>query len=237
MEGALLLKPVTTLGEETLAVRLAPLLLVEVAGGVGPGEATGLPSVFVRESSVVVNGRTHVRISYAWPLELGGVGSGGAVPWQGVRLTLNSAGEPVIWEVFRDRSEMSVVFVARSVEEAARREFGGPLPGRAFSVERALTETPEVVVARVIEDGPVPMGPIVHLGSDGGDVMALICRCMPPQARELVGQREYELVLDETGAGGPTHMLAPARPDLGLRLPTVGGWPGGGATAGRETER
>lgn len=112
---------------------------------------------------------------------------------QGVRLTLNARGEPVIWEVLRDNSGAHLVFAAQSLETAARKAFGPPLPGRRFAVENDIAESPRVVVARVIDDGPVPMGPVVHLRAGTENVATLICRCMTVQTRQVVTNELYEL--------------------------------------------
>ena len=57
-----------------------------------------------------------------------------------------------------------------------------------------MEAAPDVIVARVIEDGPVPMGPIVYLSAGTRQVSTLICRCMPAQARKLLATRTYDLL-------------------------------------------
>jgi hypothetical protein len=52
---------------------------------------------------------------------------------------------------------------------------------------------PDVIVARVIDDGPIPMGPIVYLSAETRQVSTLICRCMPAQARRLLVTGTYNL--------------------------------------------
>jgi len=112
---------------------------------------------------------------------------------QGIRITLSPAGLPAIWEVLRDRTEAELIFVSRSLESAAQKEFGKALPGRRFAVERNLEQAPGVIVARIIEDGPVAMGPMVYLSAGSRSVSTVICRCMPAQAKRLRESRTYEL--------------------------------------------
>lgn len=155
---------------------------------------------------------------------------------QGIRMTLNSAGQPVVWEVLDDSSGAELIFVSQGLESAAAAEFGKALPGRRYSSERSLAEAPKVVVARIIDDGPVPMGPIIYLTAGTHDVSTLICRCMPSQAKRLRATRMYELApLDSVSgraamagakAQWPGHAAfwpgAPAEgdgPDGRLRLP------------------
>jgi hypothetical protein len=93
-----------------------------------------------------------------------------------------------------DVSGKELFFVSQSLEAAARAEFGKPLPGRRYAVEPSLKEGSNKVVARVIDDGPLPMGPIVYLNAETKCIGTIICRCMPAQAKELLATRTYELL-------------------------------------------
>lgn len=184
--NAVLLKPCETVPATNLALTLAPLLLQEIAGS-GPGSNHSLATVYYQLGAVQFAGTTRPQMTYLWSrgdekrLE------------RGVRLTLDSRGSPVIWEVLDDRPDPRVVFVSRSLEERARTAFGPPVPGRRFAVEQPINVAPDVVVARVNEDGPVAMGPIVHLTAPRGEISTVICRCMPTQARQLAATVYYEL--------------------------------------------
>ncbi len=113
---------------------------------------------------------------------------------RGVRITLGSDGSPLVWEALSTNSNTRVFFVSEGLELAAVREFGGPLPGRRYAVEPALDETQNVVIARVLDDGPVPMGPYVYLNAPPKrEVTTVLCRCMPSQADEFVETLGYDL--------------------------------------------
>lgn len=117
---------------------------------------------------------------------------------QGVRITFDPTGKPIVWEVLRDKSGAKLLFVSQSLEAAAMTNYPAPLPGRRFWIERGVTNTPDIVVARIIDDSPTPMGPIVYLTAGSHDVSTLICRCMDAQAKEVVGTGIYGLAtLDE----------------------------------------
>jgi hypothetical protein len=172
---------------------------------------------------VELNGKSYVRSTYIWFY----AGEGrqrmdAGLRAQGVRITLNSRGQPAIWEVLADTSAARLVFVSRSLEAAAEAEFGKPLPGRRYAIERPVAEAPKVIVPRVIEDGPMAMGPIVYLQAGTHDVSTVICRCMPAQAKALLATSDYRLV-----------PFASAAAQLGLmreRLTKQGRavlWPGG----------
>jgi hypothetical protein len=209
--SAILLKPYPAPPTNTLAAQLAPLLLIEDGGAVSLETFRDVPVVFFNERRIRLHGRTHDQVSYAWQAGSRGAHAEGLAGWQGIRITLSRTGQPAVWEVLRDSSGADVVYVSQNVEAAALREFGPALAERRFAVERAVTEAPNVVVARVIDDGPVPMGPIVHLSANTGDVSTLICRCMPSQTKRLAGQLGYELRPAEAKHG---DVRADADPDL-----------------------
>lgn len=151
-------------------------------------------TVFFRHDRVFIYDLPHDQFTYVWyPSEELSAGANHALPVQGIRITLDSAGEPVIWEVLADTSGAELIFVAQSLESAAAGVYGRTLPDRRFSVERSLDEAPQTVVARVIDDGPVPMGPIVYLSSGSGNVSTVMCRCMAPQTERLVAEGYYAL--------------------------------------------
>jgi hypothetical protein len=165
------------------------------------------PTIYWEADTVQVNGRAHARFSYAWcyfprpgesepgqrtnNVSLGRAKAG--LPFQGIRITLNSAGQPVIWEVLADSSRAKLFFVSQHLEAAAVAEFGKPLLGRHYSIERSVEAAPDVIVARVIDDSPVSMGPIVYLSAETRQVSTLICRCMSAQARKLLVTDSYNL--------------------------------------------
>jgi hypothetical protein len=166
------------------------------------------PAIYWQTDAVQIKEKAFTRLAYLWcygasPLEpaLGPSTSGTAtgqveraLPLQGIRITLNSAGQPGIWEVLADSSGAKLFFASQNLEAAALAEFGQPLPGRRFAVERSMEAAPDVIVARVIDDSPVAAGPIVYLGSGTRSVSTLICRCMPAQANKLVATSTYELL-------------------------------------------
>jgi len=153
------------------------------------------PAIYWQADTVRLKVKEHVRFAYVWCYSAGASGQGKAgLALQGLRITLNSAGQPVIWEALADNSGAELIFVSQSLEAAALAEFGKPLPGRRYAIERGVKEVPNVVVARVIDDGPVAMGPFVYLSAGTRSVSTLICRCMPAQAKKLLAASAYDLL-------------------------------------------
>ncbi len=208
----------------------APLILQEVqpAGRIGrmhvdnngrPAVEAGTPTVYYGRSPCTLDGREYEQLIFLWfYAQTVGSASSSGVPVQGIRITLDSEGLPLIWETMANDQPTRVIFASRRLETLARQQYGPPLPGRRHSLETAVAidvvasdgvasdavaREPGAIVARVLEDGPLPMGPIVHLLRDG-TVGTLICRCMPSQADNFVETLPYDLA--------PIQELA----DLGL---------------------
>jgi hypothetical protein len=201
-----------------LTFRLAPLILQEASvtkGQVGSAETDSprkvsgsvaenlsdcvltlkapAPTIYVMADSIQIHGQAHLQFTYLWFYPVSG--PAGQVQVQGFRLTLNTAGDPVIWEVLPDPTGARVVFAAQSLEAAAQARFGKPFPGCRFTIERPVADAPETVAARIIDDGPVPMGPIVYLKHRSHAVSTLICRCMPAQAKRVARTKTYRLAV------------------------------------------
>ncbi|MCH8242807.1 MAG: hypothetical protein IH897_09380 [Planctomycetes bacterium] len=117
-----------------------------------------------------------------------------AIHWRGVRATIGTDGFPLAWEVLSSDTDERHLFVASSLERAAVEAFGEPVQDRRFAIERHVGETPLTVVLRIIEDGPIPMGPYVYLADPAHDVTTLLCRCSPAQIGRFVAEGYYDLV-------------------------------------------
>lgn len=155
---------------------------------VDPAAAT----VYVGSSVARLGEREYEQIVHVW--FYASDTPGGAIRWQGMRMTFGRDGYPIVWEVLANDTERSVVFVSRSLERASGEAFGAVLAGRRFAVERSVDEQPDVVVARVLEDGPIPMGPFVYLQARTRAVTTLLCRCMAAQMSNIVVNEYYDLV-------------------------------------------
>ena len=151
----------------------APLLIVENGGsGSVPPEVT--------------HERTTDGWSYRWVDSATGVA-------QGIHATLGDDGFPVAYEILRDSSGVRLLFVDTLLEQRAAEQFGPPLPGRRFSVERSLEDAPDVAVGAVFEPGTTPLGPFVYLWSETSDVNVVLCRCMAPRVFDIVDSIAYTL--------------------------------------------
>ena len=195
--------------EPEVSFTLAPLLIQETLGAESKPEndlfgaldiTNGVlaldlarPTVYAAVDTVPINRVARNRFTYLWCYSLRASG-GGTLSLQGVRITADAKGFPVIWEVLADPVGPVPVYVARSVEDLAAKEYGQPLRGRRHAVESKTSRGHDVIVPRVLDDGPAPMGPILYLKTGSRAAASLACRCMKPQARSLLSTSEYHLV-------------------------------------------
>ena len=184
-DRTILLKPAESSHPE---FRFAPLLVQEV---ISTNKAPAMPhSVYSwRTRALAVDGVME-QINYLWFHP--GNAQGTRIP-QGVRITFDRPGQPVLWEILRDPTGARILFVSQSFEAVAMTSYPTPLPGRRFWVEQAVEDVPTIVVARILDEAPADMGPIVYLKHGSHDVSTVICRCMDAQAKEVVGACDYGL--------------------------------------------
>jgi hypothetical protein len=188
---------------------------------------TDRPVVYLTTDHVPIGDRRCEQWTYLWfyPAE----STGRPLRYRGFRMTLGGRGFAVLWEILSSEpTDMRPWYVSKPLEEAAAAQYGPPLPGRRFAVEPSLEEHPQVVVPRVVGDGPKPMGPFVYLDRESLQVSTLICRCEPSQVDDFPESTHYELLrladLSDLYPGDtpPPHLpLPPAAEDPAtlLRLP------------------
>jgi hypothetical protein len=150
------------------------------------------PTVYTTARRIHVYGRLYHQDSYVW--FYASEESGTALRYRGFRQTLGRNGFPVVREIISDASTERIFFIGKSLESEAAKQFGAPLTDREFSIEADRSKQPGVVVARVLPDGPQPMGPYVYVHSPSLEISNLKCRCEPAQANEFPWQGQYRLV-------------------------------------------
>lgn len=199
---AVLLKPATDSPLDE-ALTYAPILVEAVA--TPPVDApvdSDLPqrAVYAGEMTAELRAAPYRQWVYWWwyPADAGSAAEARAWCW--LRITLDSRDLPVIWETLSSRDRFISVYVAQSLEDAARRQFAAPEPGCRFVVERAGAAQTRIGLVRVLSEGPVPMGPMVYLDANH-QVTSVICRCMPSQVRDVAATGWFTLEPAETAPG------------------------------------
>ncbi|MCS7091438.1 MAG: hypothetical protein RMN51_05275 [Verrucomicrobiota bacterium] len=191
-DQAWLWKPAPGAGVSGLGALHAPLLLWETPASTN-GAPVGSLALYVFEASGTVAGRRRQCLIYLWRCS-GTDAAPHRSSWQGYRVWLGVAGQPVLWETRAEGQQPPQLFVARHWEEAAATRFGPATLPRRFAVERGSATGPRMraVVAEIFDDAPLPMGPLVHVARDC-QILSLVCRCSPPRVTRLVGQSYYDL--------------------------------------------
>jgi len=163
------------------------------------------PAVYHIASSVKIHGKSFSQSTYLWfypPAE-----DGDELRWRGFRMLLDDRGFAMIWEILSSDAKLRVFYVSKPVEEAARRQYGSPLPGRRYCTEPDLRDHPDIIVARIVGDGPQPMGPFLYLDYPDLHVTTLICRCEPSQVDLFPQSRFYRLIVLVEGNKELHHVL------------------------------
>ncbi len=188
------------------------------------------PTIYATADVAQIRGKPHIRATYLWcySVEPGDGLPQTALPLQGIRITLNSAGRPGVWEVLAEDSPAELLFVSEGLEAAAQAQFGKPLPGRRYAIERDAADTPRAVVARTVDDAADAMGPILYLRAGTHAVSTLICRCTASQVRHLAATTTYNLVADRAAPADPILVIAKARAGSQTAF-----WPGEEAATNR----
>ncbi len=151
---------------------------------------SGVSTVYCAASKVAIDGQSYDQVLYVWFYQSGVEDVSG----RGVRVVMGHDGFPMFWEALDSGESGHVLYVSRGIEDRAIAEFGSPLFSRKFAIERSVREAPEVVVARVLDDGPVAMGPWVYVGGEPSrEIVTFLCRCMPSQVDGFVRTIKYEL--------------------------------------------
>jgi len=195
-------------------IYMAPLIIQEIQPG-GAGDMTdrfgfvtadssgrlhidaARPVVYYSQSYVDLGGSVYQQISYLWCYDTGNIecfGKNMGIAVQGIRMTMDGAGFPEIIEVLDDMSNHRIIYVSTSLEETAVNEFGKPLPGRKYSIECNQEDLPDVVVARVVNNGPEPSGPFVYIQACSHDITTLLCRCENSQFSVIEEDILYEFL-------------------------------------------
>lgn len=177
------------------AVRFAPLILLNAEHA----ECAVENAVWTTSGLQERPAQRCMRVDYGWQVRCPSPGSA-TVEGYGLSIALGSDGFPLWARAARwsnGRFEPETVFVSRSLEAAAIARYRSPAPGRAYVIERSLDEAPDQVVAGILEDGPVPMGPYVYIDPLRSGVVTIVCRCSPSQVGSITTTAAYE-PLDET---------------------------------------
>ncbi|MFQ5494123.1 MAG: hypothetical protein ACE5EX_01970, partial [Phycisphaerae bacterium] len=220
---------------------LAPLLMVELGDDAEPAMAAPV-TVCAADSGLHIGDGLYPRVTYTWQYPRDdslrppnarrpSSASAPSVTYS-LAVTLGPDGFPLVYEVTgpssgRRAGVSHILFVSESLEARAAERFGPPPPGRRFSVEPPLEQAPAVVVAGVVADGPVVMGPYVYVDR-AGDVTTLSCRCAAAQVDDVPLAPYYDLVVadsEQCRRDETAHASAGQREDVFADPVAVLRWP------------
>lgn len=149
----------------------APFLIVSPKGKLKTQIDTRSPTVYVRQERRRLGEREHLQITYTvWyprhprtktvDIEPGEIDSGI------IRVTLDDANQPILYETVLACGCYHKVFVEQWVEEAARQHFGPPESGKNYSVEHKIPFAFDWEVAGTVTNSPnSPVRPAVFVSA------------------------------------------------------------------------
>jgi hypothetical protein len=139
----------------------------------------GQPQVYAIFRKQPVEGHDHIQLTYtAWypahprmkAIDLEQADIDSCV----LRVTLDAENGPLFYETIAACGCFHKVFVQRWLEEAARRTYGGPEPGKKFVVERTVKEGIDWEVAGLVDEPrEQPRRPVVFLKAGDHKVIGL----------------------------------------------------------------
>ncbi|MGB0716188.1 MAG: hypothetical protein ACPGXK_09935, partial [Phycisphaerae bacterium] len=183
------------------------------------GVDSSAATVYAMEQTLQFAGGPAHASAYWWRYE-------NARNWQGFAVITIDKEKPITWFPlycgarqcpYGQQTDVAErpVFVASNCEQAMREAGEETAEGRLFAVDVPLEISRETYVARLVESGPLPMGPIVYLQHQNGAaesatqttngngsastalpnlrVSSILCRCMPSQAYEYVSENWYTM--------------------------------------------
>lgn len=199
-------------GHDPIDVQLAPLMLRDGRNA----SADAAPEVRFLTNTVTLGNQRFEQRTFEWFVDR----SARRRVVQSVRLTFDAAGLPAIWEVRHDPSGAEIIWVSQKFEIGAAAQFGKPLAGRVLSAARSTADAPRFVEGGIVDDGPMPMGPMLYVAADG-TVLSIACRCSAFEARSLEDRGTYRLRRATNSAQGriDDDWFDPARLEKRLRIP------------------
>lgn len=150
------------------------------------------PTVYHWQQDVDLGGTTRRQATFLW---FYAASDASEFPnWRGFRTISDQRGFAMVWEVLCSEAPLRVLYVSEPTEKSAQQQHGPPLPQRRYAVEPCVWTQGDLVVARVVGDGPQPMGPFVYLDYPDRHLSTLICRCEPSQVGEFPASHLYQLI-------------------------------------------
>jgi len=152
------------------------------------------------------------------------------IPYTAVSFTVDRSGTTIVARVMQSGSTVDRYFVTESLEAAARKEFGPPLTGRRYSIERGLSpvddkpsgSTPrQSLVPKLLFSAPEPTGPWVYIDGEDGFVTTVHCRCSASQIKVFTDKVEFDI---KPVSDIPASIKVPdlsAQSSAALRLPSA----------------
>jgi hypothetical protein len=162
------------------------------------------PVVYWTRTSAWIHEQPHDQLVYvAWypsrPALSPGDPQAGRIDGVVVRITLDQTKRPAIYEFVRTCGCYHTLWVADPIEQAALTEWGKPLPGMAFAVQKKSERNRELFMPALIHDtGPEPHRPVVMVNAGEHLVLTIDTREAGHYEHATAAPKTYRLEPYET---------------------------------------
>lgn len=160
---------------------------------------TSWPVVYTYRAEAKINGRRYAQLAYSWwfperPAMVEDDPAAGRIDGDTFRITLDRNGRPGVFEVVQSCGCGHLVYVARHVEEQARRQFGGVMEGKRLAVEKQVAGKRDLIVSGVIDVPEQGAHPMVYILAGYHEVSGVDCAVGLQQPDAVVSERHgYDL--------------------------------------------
>lgn len=115
-----------------------------------------------------------------------------------IRITLDCHNRPAVYEFVRSCGCYHMLYVAEFVEAAARRQFGEPLPGKTYAIQKDDSKRELFIPALVPDDGSHPTRPTAYVSGGQHMLMGVEAGGAWNGSADVAAEHTYQLERYET---------------------------------------
>lgn len=156
------------------------------------------PAIYAYASTAKIGGRRFAQANYVWwfpqrPALTANDPVAGAIDGGTLRITLDAARRPAVVEVILSCGCGHEAWVARTLEQAARREHGPPQPGADFAIEKRGQSGRPVLVSGLFDATPGTR-PLLVLAAGSHGPRSVSFTASVHDGPRIIGEKKYEIL-------------------------------------------
>ena len=153
--------------------------------------------------SAMIGAQKRKQIVYAaWypsrPAVRSGDSEAGSIDGVVIRVTLERHNRPAVYEFVRSCGCYHMLYIAEFVEAAARGQFGEPLPGKRYALQKSDSKRELFIPSLVADDGSHPTRPVAYVSGGNHMLMGIEAGGVWKEGARVISERTYLLKRYET---------------------------------------